>query len=96
MKTASKKNFNPVTGDDGFMVLLLSMSEADCLARQHAEPPSQRTTTASPARLPREYEGTSHKPATASSRQDWWCRVINLKLERGIPWSRSRDVRSFE
>ena len=30
-----------------------------------------------------EYEGTSHNPGTGSRPQDWWCRVINLELEKG-------------
>ena len=34
----------------------------------------------------REYAGTSHLQATASKRQDWWCRSsICCHLERGSP-----------
>jgi hypothetical protein len=41
-------------GVDGFMILLLSMNEADCLAVNIAELPLPRATTAWSKRLPRE------------------------------------------
>jgi len=52
------------------MILLLSVTEADCLNRQHrsvmgATNYSQRRRSAY-----REYEGTSHLPVTVSKHQD--------------------------
>ena len=57
-------------GVETSMILLLSVTEADCLDRQH-----RRVTGAANRRQRRrsayrEYEGTSHLPVTVSKHQD--------------------------
>jgi len=52
------------------MLVLLSMNEADCLARQHRRSRRRNEHLLRRRSDYREYEGTSHLPATVSKHQD--------------------------
>jgi len=52
------------------MILLLSMNEADCLDHQHRRSEGATNHHQRGRSAYREYEGTSHLPATVSKHQD--------------------------